>query len=241
VNTLRDLYKKVYTLHRKLFPEAMSFMNYGTYIPAIHSFADFLLCAERYETRADRSIYDMDGGGNLNSFRRQSSLPFGPKAMHNGWLKYPLAMDEKGPTVHLYGIVLLHDLVQWNINENPQVRRGVHELKKRIGIGYDRAVEFLPYWDHSGSCQVDSADLVVSFYRRGRQLMAALVNTRMRDTYRGRVVLDLEKLGIGEVQRIELYDPMDGSYLPLECERGSGTVTIRADIAPTLFKAILLN
>ena len=154
---------------------------------------------------------------------------------------HPLAMDERGPTVHMYGIVLLHDLVQWNINENPEVRKGVHGLKRRMGIGYDRQVEFLPYWTHQDKCQLDSGDVVVSFYRRGERLMAVLVNTRMEETCRGGVVLDLEKLGIGNVQRVELYDPMRNIYTRLGNTGAAGTVTFHAEIPPTLFKAALLN
>jgi len=238
---LRDIFKKTYIIHRKIFPDAMSFMNYGVFLPPIHSFCDFLLCGERYETRADRSIYDLDGDGNISRFTWQSSLPFGPKAMLNGWLKYEYAMEEKEPTVHLYGTVLLHDLVQWNINENPEVRKGAHALKKRFGIGYNREVEFLPYWDHQDKYDVDSGDVVISFYRYGQKLMAVLVNTRMKKTFHGKVELNLKKLGIGNVEKIEIYDPLNNTYNSLKKEGTEGKLSINTEILPTLFKTVLIN
>jgi hypothetical protein len=239
----REVFKRAYILHRQLFPEAMCFMNYGDFTPPVHSFADFLLAAERYEKegRADRSIYEFDGDGNLSSFTYQTSLPFGPKAMHNGWLKYRYAMEEREPTVHMYGLVLLHDLVQWNINEHPEVRTAVHALKKRFGIGYEREVAFLPYWEYQGKYRTDSPDIVTSFYRNGPRLLAVVVNKSMRKAFQGTVELATQELGIDSIQSVELFDPLPGSYTSVPNEGTPARLRLTVDVGPTLFKVLLVN
>ncbi|NUQ66094.1 MAG: hypothetical protein HUU20_26835, partial [Pirellulales bacterium] len=237
----REIFKRIYITHRQLFPDAMSVMNYGDFTPPVHSFSDFLLAAERYQTRADRSIYEWDGDGNIAPFTYQTSLPFGPKAMHNGWLKYEHAINEKEPTVHMYGLVLLHDLVQWNINENPDIRRGIHAMKKRFGIGFDRQVVFQPYWEIADKYRVDSKDILLSLYRVDSRLLAVIVNKSLKNFFQGTVELSTRSLGIDSPQAVEVFDPLAGSYDLGKAESADGRLLLKMEIKPTLFKAVLVH
>ena len=161
--------------------------------------------------------------------------------MAGGWLKYQIAMNEKEPTVHLYGLVLLHDLVQMNVNEHPDVRTGAHALKKRFGIGYDRDVEFLPYWENGDKYRVDSTDIVISFYRKGASLLAILVSKSMKNPFHGTVEISTGALGADSVQTVEVYDPLADTYDPVKVESAGGVVRLNVEIQPTLYKAVLIN
>lgn len=210
----RDLFKRIYILTRKKNKQFWSFANYWNWTPPIHSFCDFLLTGEIYMDKIARSYNEVSlgAGSTLEDIRLLTAFDYGPKIMWLPALTNPrVRTGEPKASIAHYGMMLLNDVVvEWDAWINPEVRKNYVALKKRMGIDFDEAVTFIPYWKAQDLYACDSNQIKVSFYKKRGLAMAVVVNTAGNKDFSGTVKFDVPNLLASDpqVSEVSLYDPI---------------------------------
>jgi len=104
---------------------------------------------------------------------------------------------------HVIGMLLIHDIPVWGAYMNPLPFDRVAAVKKRFG--WDREVQFLPYWNNSEYVTLESsaAPVKCSLFKRPGKVLAVVVNNSNAEA---EVTVKLNLEALGNIQPAEALD-----------------------------------
>jgi hypothetical protein len=106
---------------------------------------------------------------------------------------------------HVIGMLLIHDIPVWGAYMNPLPFNRVAALKEQFG--WDRQVEFLPYWDNGTYVTLEAAAEPVkcSLFRRPGKVLVVVANDSDQDA-QVTLRIDLAELGVaGASEALDAY------------------------------------
>lgn len=173
----------------------------------------------------------------LRSFRYLYCVNLGPPVSFLPESQYSKEFDI--PTVHIFGLVLLHDLYfrpQWIY---PPRVPAFMKLRADFGLPTDPSIEFHPYWKPMPEILNENSNVKISYYRKKHGLMVVLCNVE------DRVAEDVVQIGMSKFDfpnpQFVLYDPVREERQSIEPTQEGGTAAFAVTIAPTVYKAILVT
>lgn len=204
--SFRELAKRVYTMHRRIDPTAMTIVFGAPYVPCV-SFADGFLSGEMYRAPlAEKQWYP--AFLSLPQFRVENSVKLGPSRMILP--QYKIAYGNSAPhAVHAMGMFLLHDLPLYAAWLNMEVYEAVET--RRLTFGREG---FHGYWEADPRVRVGDQGLKASWYRKPGRLLVTVANVTGQDI-NSTLALDLAGLGLAAGTQACLYDPLTNSETKL--------------------------
>jgi len=196
----RELAKRVYTMHRRLCPEALTIVFAQPYVPLI-SFSDAMLSGEMYRHSLAQQEY-YPAFMSLPEFRVESVISLGPARMILP--QYKIAYRDSLPhSVHAMGMFFLHDLTVYA----SWFRMDVYDDLETRRIRFGRAESiFHPYWGPAGRVTVHDEGLRASYYEKpSGGLLITLANVSPNDVAD---TIEVDLRGLRGKRETVLYDPL---------------------------------
>lgn len=202
VFAFRELAKRVYTMHRRLDPKALTIVFGSPWVPCV-SFADAVLTGEMYRgPLAEHQWYP--AFMSLAQFRAANVVDLGPSRMILP--QYKIAYGDSVPhAVHAMGIFLLHDLPLYAAWLNMDVYEAVETRRLTFG-----RAGFHGYWEDGGRVATGNQGLAASYYERASGLLLTVANVTGEDIS-STVALDLTGLDLPPDVNATVYDPLTGT------------------------------
>ncbi|NUP99892.1 MAG: hypothetical protein HUU35_08560, partial [Armatimonadetes bacterium] len=197
----RELAKRVYTMHRRIDPTALTIVFGAPYVPCI-SFADGFLSGEKYRAPLAAEQW-YPAFLSLPQFRVENAVKLGPSRMILP--QYKIAYGSSVPhAVHAMGIFLLHDLPLYAAWLNMDVYEAVESRRLRFG-----REGFHGYWQADPRVKPGHEGLKASWYQQPGRLLLTVANVTAEDI-NSNLHLDLAGLGLPPATRALIYDPLTG-------------------------------
>ncbi|MCF7838542.1 MAG: DUF6067 family protein, partial [Candidatus Marinimicrobia bacterium] len=237
----RTAFQRIYTLHREIYPEGFSYMNGG---PVLGAYTDFIMYGEAYLHTIERSIYDLHGDDQLDPFLHAvlSAEAAGNKTIVLTWVPATY-VKEREPSIHMFGLILLHDAIAYLGRNQGDVLRETGALKEKFGLGQYEPITFTGYWQAENEWYTTSAaHLKASIYTRDdeRALMIVVNTTRQTDEA-AQFNVALDKLGIGKVTRVQAFDPLRNTYTDLPYTVEGERLSFEVGVERTLYRAVFIE
>lgn len=198
----RELAKRVYTMHRRLDPEALTIVFGAPWVPCV-SFADAVLTGEMYRAPlAEHQWYP--AFMSLAEFRAANVVNLGPSRMFLP--QYKIAYGDSVPhAVHAMGIFLLHDLPLYAAWMNMDVYEAIES--RRLTFGREG---FHGYWEDGGRVETGSEALEASYYEKDSGVLVTVANVTDEDIS-STIRLDLTGLDLPPDVNVTVHDPLTGT------------------------------
>jgi len=196
-----ELANRVYTMHRRLCPDALTIVLAQPYVPCI-SFGDAILSGEMYRGPLATDQW-YPAFMTLPEFRAENVVALGPSRMILP--QYKIAYRDSVPhAVHAMGIFLLHDLTVYASWFNMDVYDDLET--RRITFGRDRS-SFHGYWEPGSRGQAADPGLEVSYYEKPSGLLIAAANVTGEDISSS-LAIDVSGLDPPDEPLARVYDPL---------------------------------
>jgi len=109
------------------------------------------------------------------------------------------------PTLHLYGLILLHDSGLWKSYGNPEAYQAVDAALAKYH--FDEDYRMIPYWNQKIVAMPDK--VFVTFYRNDKtQTVLVVLLNNNEDDRQLNLKIDWKALGFDDSQKLEVDDPI---------------------------------
>jgi len=217
----RELAKRVYVMHRRLCPEALTIVFAQPLAPLI-SFSDAILSGEMYRHPLAKHGY-YPAFMDLATFRAENVINLGPSRMILP--QYKVAYQTSAEhAVHAMGMFLLHDLTVYASWFNMDVYDDIETRRVRFGR---RDATFVPYWKPGGRIETGNPGLKVSYYEKPSGLFAVVANVT-DEGISAQLTIDPRDLKVAVPPSVSVYDALARKETKSRLAEG-GTMAIRVE------------